>query len=309
MAALFFEVLQQVIVLFGLIIIGYMFNKTKMLNKVACKCISDIVVIFVAPCVIIKSFIRDYNPKMLSLLLMALGLSALLHIMMIIISKFVVRVKNVDNRRILTAAAVLSNAGFMALPLQQAIYGMDGVFFSAAYIAIFNITLWSYGIYEISGDKSMITPKKLMLSPGIIGVVIGTIIFVFSIKPPVIVDTLLTHISNLNVPLPLFVVGYYLAETDILKALKEKSVYICCALRLVIYPLLAILVLRLLNIESVLANTLVISVAAPVGATVSMFAEKFGGNTKLSVELVSLSTILSIVTMPVIISFSQMILR
>lgn len=303
----FLTVFGQVMILFLLMALGFVFNKTGKLNRETCKALSDIIVVFVAPCVIIKSFIRDYNPDMLKNLIIAIVLSAILHIAMIVISKLAFCKDEDKKRRVLTFASVFSNAGFIALPLQEAILGTDGVFYGAAYVAVFNIVLWSFGIVEMSGDKSLITPKKLLISPGIIGVVVGVILFVFSIKPPMVITSVIGHISALNLPIPMFVVGYYLAQTDIFKALKNSKLYLCLFLRLILYPIGALFVLKLLNIDSTLAVSLILGVCAPVGATATMFSEKFDGDTALSVELVSISTLFSMLTMPLITAFSQTI--
>lgn len=303
----FLTVFGQVLILFLLMAFGFVFNKTGKLKRETCKALSDIIVVFVAPCVIIKSFIRDYSPDMLINLLIAIGLSAALHIVMIVASKLIFRKAEDKKRRVLTFASVFSNAGFIALPLQEAILGADGVFYGAAYVAVFNIVLWSFGIVEMSGDKSLITPKKLLISPGIIGVVIGVILFVFSFKPPEVITSVIGHISALNLPIPMFVVGFYLAQTNIFKALKNSNLYLCLLLRLILYPLAALLVLRLLNVDSTLAISLILAVCAPVGATATMFSEKFSGDTELSVELVSISTLFSMLTMPLITAFSQTI--
>lgn len=304
----FLTVFEQVIVLFLLMALGVVFKKTGKLNQGMCKALSDIIVVFVAPCVIIKSFIRDYNPDMLKSLVIAFILSAALHIAMIVISKVVFCKSEEKKRRILTFASVFSNAGFIAIPLQEVILGGDGVFYGAAYLAVFNIFLWSFGIVEMSGDKSLITPKKLLVSPGIIGIVVGVILFVFSIKPPTVITAVIGHISALNLPIPMFIVGYYLAQTDIFKALKNPRLYLCLFLRLILYPIAALVIFRILNIDSTLAVALILAVCAPVGATVTMFSEKFDGDTTLSVELVSISTLFSILTMPLITAFSQTIL-
>ena len=304
----FFAVFQQVLILFLLIMMGFIFNKTGKLSKSSCKHISDIVVTFVTPCVIIKSFIRDYEPSMMKMLCLALGLSVILHLIMIAVSKMVMRYPDESKRRIMTFAAVFSNAGFIGLPLQEALLGADGVFYGAAYVVVFNIVLWSFGVVEMSGDRSMVTPRKLLVSPGIVGVVVGVILFAFSVKVPVVIGSAIDYVASLNVPLPMFVVGYYLAEADLLQALKDKSMYFCMALRLVIYPLGAILLLKLLNIDSTLAIALAVAVSSPVAATTSMFSEKFAGNTDLSVKLVAVSTLVSVLTMPCMIALAQLII-
>lgn len=304
----FLTVFEQVMVLFLLMALGFVFNKTGKLNQNTCKALSDIIVVFVAPCVIVKSFIMEYDPDMLMNLLIAIGISAALHIAMFVISKVVFCRSEEKKRRILTFASVFSNAGFIAIPLQKVILGDVGVFYGAAYLAVFNIFLWSFGIVEMSGDKSLITPKKLLVSPGIIGIVIGVVLFMLSYEPPTVITSVIGHISALNLPIPMFIVGYYIAQTNIFKALKNYRMYLCLLLRLILYPLAALLVFKLLDIDSTLAVSLILAVCAPVGATATMFSEKFDGDTKLSVELVSISTLFSMLTMPLITALSQTVL-
>ena len=178
----------------------------------------------------IASVLSFTAPAVRSAIALALAFSALLHVFMIASSKLVIKMPDDKKRRVAVYATVFSNAGFVALPLQEAILGGDGVFYGAAYIVIFNIAMWSFGVVEMSGDKTMVTPKKLLVSPGIIGVVVGVIIFAFSIKPPFVVTSVLSHMSALNVPLPMFVIGYHLAQTDILHVFKEKNSKINCYL-------------------------------------------------------------------------------
>jgi len=304
----FLTVLEQVVILFLLMALGFLFNKSGKLSRETCGKLSDIVGTRVAPCVIVKSFIRTYDPAQLRYLLYALGLSLLIHTVMAILSKVVLRHSDRKKRSVMVFASVFSNAGFIALPLAEALLGADGVFYSAAYIVIFNIFMWSFGILEMSGDRSMVTPKKLLVSPGIIGVVIGMLLFITSFRPPYAAMAVLEHVSALNVPLPMFIVGYYLAEADILHAFRNRELYFPMILRLLLFPALALGLLMLLRIDSTLSLTLLISVSAPVGATCSMFSEKFGGDTELSVKLVAVSTLLSILTMPVLVALAQSLL-
>ncbi len=303
----FLTVGEQVLVLFLLIATGFLCNKGKMLTKEANKRISDLVVIVVAPCVIIKSFLREFNPNMLKMLLLALLIAAAAHAVMYLLAVCLIRDKDEQRRRVLQFGAIFSNAGFIALPLQEALLGPDGVFFGAAYLVMFNIFAWSLGVCMMTGDKSKITVKKILFSPGIIGVVVGMILFVTSCPLPSFITATLTHISNLNTPLPMIVVGYYLAETNLVKTLKDKNSYLCAGVRLVLFPLLALGLMYVCGVRGAMLTSMVISLSAPVAAMTTMFSEKFGADTILSVQLVSLTTLFSLITMPVIVAISQML--
>ena len=306
----FLTVGEQVLVLFLLISVGFLCNKLQFLSREANKRISDLVVIVVAPCVIMKSFIREFNSEMLIQLLLALLVATVSHLVMILLSCLLIRDRHdSDEKRnkVLRFGAVFSNAGFIAIPMQEALLGADGVFFGAAYLVMFNIVSWSWGVCHISGDKSQITVKKILFSPGIIGVVFGMILFLFSIRLPNAIHTAISHIAALNTPLPMIVVGYYLAEVDLLQALKDKGSHLCLLFRLIAFPLLALGILYLCGVRGAMLVSMVIALSAPVAAMTTMFSEKFESDTILSVRLVSLSTLFSIVTMPAIVALSLMI--
>lgn len=303
----FLTVGSQVLILFLLMLIGFACNKTKILNEEANKRISDLVVILVTPCVIIQSFQREFDERLLFQICVALLISLIVHLAMILAVHIIFRSQPDKSRRVLKFASVFSNAGFIALPLQSALLGADGVLMGAAYLVVFNIMLWSYGITLMSGDKTMITPKKLLFSPGIIGVAIGMIVFIFSIKIPRVISSTIGYMAALNVPLPMIVVGYYLAKTNVLEVFRDIQSIKCIFVRLIVFPATTLALLYMCGIRGTMLCAMVIAMSAPVGATTTMFSEKFDGDTQLSVKLISLSTLLSIITMPIIVGVTQTI--
>ena len=113
--------------------------------------------------------------------------------------------------------------------------------------------------------------------------------------------------SALNLPLPMLMVGYYLGKADLLAAFKDGWSYVCMAMRLIVYPMILLAVLYMCGVRGNVLTVLVIGASAPVGATTTIFSAKFNRSTELSVRLVSLSTILSMLTMPLIVGLTQMI--
>ncbi len=300
-------VAEQVMILFILIAVGYFCNKKGLLSKEANKKISDLVVLIVAPCVIILSFERSYTPELLKNFGIAILIAAAAHILMAVTAHFLLRDRDALKRRVYLFGAVFSNAGFIAIPLQSALLGEEGVFYGAAYLVVFNIMMWSYGVVLMSGNTNRISPKKILLSPGIIGVAVGLVLFLGSVRLPMLIHRPMEYLAGLNVPLPMLVVGYYLADTDLKKAFSDKKSYGCMLLRLLVYPLATFGILYACGVCGALLTSMVISLSAPVGATVTMFSEKFDNDTNLSVQLVSLSTLLSMLTMPVIVALAHMV--
>lgn len=293
------------LILLILILIGVCLTKAKVLNENGVKCMTDTVLLLVTPCVIIKSFIREFDHNTLKKLLISFLIAFLSHIGFIILSHLILKDKDKTKEKVLRFGSVFSNCGFMSIPLQQAILGDEGVFYASSYVAIFNLFIWSYGIITISGDKKYLSPKKLVLNPGIIGLTIGLVIFLCSIPVPKIIAEPISYLAGLNTPIPMIIIGFHLANSDILEAIKNIKCLFAIAFRLLILPLLTLGVLYICGVRGVMLVSSVISCAAPVAAITTMFSAKFGADTSLSVNFVSLSTILSLATMPLLITFAQ----
>ena len=309
---MFSNVFTQVVILLILMGVGFIHTKAKMLNKNAVSCVTDLVLYAVTPCVIIHSFLREFDRETLKNLLLSFGLAVLTHLIFIILSHFVLHLKDNDKCRVLRFATIFSNCGFMSLPLQQAILGADGVLFCATYIATFNIIIWSYGTLLISGDKKFITPKKLLLNPGLIAVAIGLPLFITQIPLPTVIAQPINYLSALNTPLPMIIIGFHLANSDFSKIIRDKAALYAIFLRLVAFPLVVLAVLFALKVSNTIAISITISACAPVAAMSTMFAAKFKPHpqlVELSAGAVSLSTVLSLLTMPIIITLAQTIIK
>lgn len=302
----FLTVAQNVLTLLILIVIGYCCQKFKILNDATVKSCANLVLYIATPCVIIKSCIREFDVTMLRGFLIVAAVAAVNYALLIVVSQVCFREKDEARRRVLRFATVFSNAGYMGIPLQQAILGDEGVFYCAAYVIMHNIYMWSYGVICMSGDKRDLSPRKLIVTPGTIGVAIGMVLFLLSVPVPTLIVDAIGHMGQLNTSLPMLIVGYYMAQTDILGALKDVRSYLCIFLRLVGMPLLALGILLLVGLRGSVLVSCMICICAPVATTTTMFATRYDRNPLLSVNLVSLSTILSVITMPILIAITQL---
>ena len=126
----------------------------------------------------------------------------------------------------------------MAIPLQKALLGEDGVFYGAAYVAVFNLVLWSYGVMAMSGDRKALSARRLLLNPGVIGLAAGLLLFFTGIRLPAFLEAPVGHLAALNTPLPMLIVGFYLADADLKSAVRNKRLIASMGLRLLAVPLL-----------------------------------------------------------------------
>lgn len=302
---MFINVLTQVVILFILILIGVALSKGKVLNEKSVSGMTELVLILVTPCVIVKSFFREFNKADLKDLLVSFLLGVILHVGFIVLSMLFLRDKDKNRQVVLQYAAVFSNCGFMALPLQQALLGDNGVFLGSSFVAIFNAFVWSWGVWVMSGDKKSLKPLKIITRPAILALIIGLVVFLFSIPVPSVLSEPVSMLAALNTPLPMIIIGYHLSKSNVLKGLVDLKCIITILLRLIIYPIAAIVLMWLCGIKGDMLIAQAICCSAPVAAITTMFSSKYNRDTELSVNLVSLSTLLSLITMPLIIMLAE----
>ena len=311
------SVATQVVILFIIIGVGVVLSKAKVLTKERVSGLIDIVVYIVTPSNIIISFQREFKNE----LIVNLGLSFLAAFTVFFINclmaKVVIREKNPDKNCVIRFASAFPNAGYFALPLQRAILGDIGVFFGAAYIGMFHCYIWTYGVRLLekkaaTGDgavsqksNSISSLKKILLNPPIIGIFIGMILFMTEIELPTVIYSPLQAFSYLNTPLPMLIIGFYLANADLKATFSNLWVYIGAFLRLIASPAVALGVCFLLGADSDVATSCIIACSAPTAALSGMLAQKFGRDTEVPAGMISFTTIVCIITMPVMVAWAQ----
>ena len=300
-------VARQVAVLFVLMGFGAVMRKAGFFRENAIDGLVNILILVVTPCLIVDVFQRPFDPSMLKGLGLAFAIASLVHVVLILLAGAVVRHRDENVRRPLLLAAVFSNAGFMGIPLEQAVLGNEGVFYGIVYVVVFNLFMWSWGLRTICGSGNGL---KMWVNPGTVGIALGLPLFVFSVTLPDVIGVPVHHMANLNTPLAMIVIGYSLVGTELGKVMRTGAVYVAAILRLVACPLLLMAALypfrHLLDLNMMLALT--VAASAPVAAMVSMFASKYRRDVDISVAVVSGTTLLSILTMPVVIALAMEIL-
>ena len=300
-------VARQVAILFVLMGFGAAMRKAKLLGEGAVDGLVNVLILVVTPCLVVDVFQRPFDPAMLKGLGCAFAASAFVHVALIALAKAAVRNRDENARRPLLLAAVFSNAGFMGIPLEQAVLGDEGVFYGIVYVVVFNLFIWSWGLKTMSGGVSRL---KMWVNPGTVGVALGAPLFFCSAKLPEVVGVPVHHLANLNTPLAMIVIGHCLAGASFGKVLRTGSVYAAAAVRLVACPLLVVAALYPFRhaLERNMMLAMAVAASAPVAAMVSMFAAKFRRDVDVAVSVVTGTTLLSILTMPVAIAFAMAML-
>ena len=294
----------QVIILFILMFVGFISTKTKQITDKSIAGFVNILLYIVTPCLIVNSFLSvKFTSDTLKYLLIAAGCAVLSHIIGIAVS-FLIRDKEEAKKSVYRFGTVFSNAGYMGLPLAQAVFGNEGVFYGSVYVVLFNIIQWTYGItlYNKSGNSKL----KTLINPGTIGVVIGLPLFLLKISLPEIIGEPLGYLASLNTPIAMLVTGYYFALSDFRRGIKNAKLWLAIALRIIAIPMLALLLFKyVFGMSGVLLCCCVLPASAPTAVNTMVLASKYGADTDVALKLVTLSTALSIITMPLILAFAQ----
>ena len=312
MAESLITVAKQVGILFILMSVGFVCSKRKLVDDRAIKGIVEILVVFVTPCLIVNAFRRPFEPHLLDGLGWALGGAVISHALGILCAHLI-RTKDKAKESVLRFGIIFSNAGFMGIPLEQAILGNDGVFFGAVYVALFNFLCWSYGLIVMCGSLKDLKIASLAINPGTVGIAAGLPFFLFSWSLPSVLDVPMKMIADLNTPLAMIVVGYYLARADFSSVIKSRQAYFATFLRLIAIPLSVLFVFFALktvfSLNGTMVTSIVIAASAPIAALTSMLATRYDRDISLSVGLVAGTTLLSILTMPPIIGLAITVFR
>ena len=306
-------VANQVLIIFGLVVIGFILTKAKMLTEKGVKDLTNILLFVVTPCVLISSYQKEFSVSEAKKLGLAALLAIGIHIVAIVISSLVF-IKNDDKKfnRINNFASVYSNCGFMAIPLLSEALGAQGVFYGSMYLAVFTPLYWTHGVYVYTGgDKKEISLKKAFLNPGLIGTTLSLVLFItgFWFKdyiPSVNIavgtfKSVVSYMASLNTPLAMLVLGYYLANVNFLSCLKKPALYLVSILRLGVIPIIGIYIMKLLNVDMEIAKAIIIPAACPTATVTTLFASRFKLDAEYSAELVSATTLLSIITIPLVV--------
>jgi len=293
-------VVNQVAIMFIIIIIGYICKKLGFVNREVIKGMNEILLNLAIPAMVLASFNQDIPKSALSGGLVVFVFALLSHIASIILGSILF--KKYPNRQkiVMQFVLVFSNCAFMGYPIMGGIFGGIGVFYTSLYVVVFNLFLWSYGIMLFTGARDFKTIKKALLNPGTLATLLGLILLISPFKLPVIIAGVTSLVGGLTTPLAMIVIGAMLAEVKITELFRGLSIYYITLLRLVTLPILSYLVLFPFVKDQVVLATCVLLTAMPAASNTVIFSGKFDGDSILASKIVVLSTGLSMVTIPAI---------
>lgn len=300
----FLTVLNQVSVLFLLMGVGYALSLGKVINDDCSSRLTTFLCYIVCPAVILYAFQIKFSSDMFrNLIIMAVAAAVIMAASIIIIHIVFNKktVKNADTRHVLQFSSVYSNCGFMGYPLLQAIAGNTGLFYGSVFNGIFNIFAWTHGISLFSGKVTGKSALKGFLNPNILALFVGIVLFRFSIILPDPFYSTVKYIAQLNTPLSMIIIGTTLTEIPIAKIFLGVPVWVGTFARNVAVPLGVLFGLHFAGLSGNILMCLTILCACPTAGLTVIFAKLSGKDTVFSGKLITLSTLISVISIPALI--------
>ncbi|WP_287989440.1 AEC family transporter [Ruminococcus sp.] len=299
--------LRQIVIMFIILIIGLGCSMKGLITKEGNKQLSKVALYIVNPLLIFMSYQDcEYSSTLLKGLLWSFLLSGISFGVMILLSTLIISQKRPEHS-LERFSVVYSNCGFIGMPLIRGIYGTEGVLYLTAYITLFNILVWTHGYMTMKESRDFKSFVKAASSPSVIAVFIGLVFYLAQIRLPDVLHTSLQYVSDMNTPLAMLIAGSATAQTNIIKALKNKALYMVSVYKLLALPLVAFLLVHFLPAPHMVKMVVLIASACPVATTGTMFAIQFDKNPERCSEFFAVTTLLSGITLPIVTMLGEML--
>ncbi|NLW17413.1 MAG: AEC family transporter [Firmicutes bacterium] len=304
----FQNVLNQILVLFLILIVGYVARRLRVFGEEMTKGLSSFLLKVALPALIVDSLQQSFTPELLRASGQVLVIAFVVYLASGLLALLVGKLLKAPATDIgvYRFALMFSNVGFMGYPVVNAVFGSEAVFYAAIYNLPFNLIVFTVGILIISlggqRETQKITPA-MFFNPATVSVAIGFMFFLFSVKLPTPLAITVEQLGSLTTPLSMILIGALLANSNFKEMLGNWRIYVVSSLRLLVIPLTIWLVLRNVTTDPLLIGVPTIIGAMPVAANSAILAQEYGANSFLASQMVFVSTLLSVVTIPLIAYF------
>ena len=298
----FFKMVDVQTVLFIYMAVGFGCRKAGIFNDVARDKLTDFVVFVTLPCMIFESFNMAFSLESLKqgalALLIAVGMSCVA----LLLGKVLYNRFPYEEKSILQYGTLVSNSGFAGLPVVSGAYGDEGLFLGSLFIIPTRILMWSAGISLFTRADAKQAVNKVLLNPGIIAVEVGLVRMLFQIPLPHFVDTAVDNLGGCTSPMAMALVGAILVDVPLKTVFDLKSFYLV-AVRQFLLPGICLAALRLLHVDPLTIGVSVVITGMPIGSTTAILAQKYVADAKFASKCVFISTLTSLVTVPILTLF------
>lgn len=301
----FFQMAQIQSVLFIYMLIGFAARKTGKVQSSARQSINNLLLYVCLPCMIFQSFDLEMNAETFKTGAVAMLAALFSALVALVLGRFLYSWAPPEERSILQYGTLVSNSGFAGLPVVESAYGAQGLFIGSLYIIPTRILMWSAGISLFTDAPLAKRVKSVLTNPGILAVFAGLLRMVLRPAFPAPVTKALGALGSMTTPMAMILIGMILAEVELRRVtdILEPKAFFLVGVRQFLQPLIALMVLRLFHVDSLTLSVAVVLTGMPIGSTTALLADQYGANAAFASKCVFVSTLTSLVTIPILTLF------
>lgn len=287
---------KQIAELFIMILLGFILVKSSLLTKHDSKVLSTVALYIVTPCVIINSFQVQYSQDVKNGIILSFLAAIIVHVIYIVGARILGKVYTLNG--VEKATIIYTNAGNLIIPLVQALLGKEWVVYTTGYILVTTVFIWTHGRMLICEEKGF-NVKDLLKNVNVIASVIGILMFALKIQLPSLITETMDSMSATIAPICMIVAGMNVKD-----CLKNKRLYVITFLKMIVFPLFAVILFKFTNLSSMAKNgdmILLISLlasVAPTAASVTQIAQIYDADSEYASAYYFITTMLCILTVP-----------
>ncbi|RKD33056.1 AEC family transporter [Lacrimispora algidixylanolytica] len=284
--------------LFLLVAAGIILRKKGILHEEAKAVLTDLVIYFILPCNIISSFLIEFNRKVFMEFAIILVIASLIQVVCLILANTLYKKEPDSRKKVLQYGTVCSNAGFMGNPIAEGVYGAQGLMFASIFLIPQRIVMWSAGVsyFTESPDRKTVV-KKVLTHPCIIAVYIGVFFLVTQLKMPEFLENTIRGVGGCTTTVSMVLIGTILAEVK-LKSMLDWGIVKYTVIRLFLIPFMVFIACRIFSVDPMLSGVSILLAGMPAGSTTAILAAKYNGDYIFATKCVVVTTLLSLVTIP-----------
>ena len=300
-----FLLFKQIAQFFIMIIMGYTLVKLKIVKSEDSKVLSMVCLYLIMPCVIINSFLIEFTPEKLKGLGLAVGVAIVIHFVAWVFIRILGKVLNFNP--VEKASVMYSNAANMVIPVVMSVLGDEWVLYSSAFVSVQLVLLWTHCKSMLSNEKGF-ELKKIYTNINLIAIFIGILLFITKIHIPSVLQGTLKSVGGTVAPISMIITGMIMAGAELKKVFSNGRIYLVLFFRMIFFPFIVFMIIYFTGITKVIDNGAMIllvtfiATITPTASSITQMAQVYGNNEQYAGAINIMTTIVSIVTMPIMVA-------
>ncbi|BFK65624.1 AEC family transporter [Dorea formicigenerans] len=293
--------LQQMGILFVYMMIGYVACKKEYFDQEFGKKLSWLVVNVANPMLAISAVVNNEEQIAKKDFYVTVLLAICFYAFFLILAQILPRLIGVQNSDIgvYKMMTTFNNIGFMGFPVIAAAYGNGALIYAVPFSIMFNILCYTWGIQTLCGGGEKGNWKRI-INIGTISGIISIVLFFMQIPVPKMICSLSAGLSNLTGPLSMLVIGISIAAMELKDLFTDVKLLKFALIKLLAVPVAAMLLVCQVIDNRLICEVFLVMMATPAASMCAMLSQQYGGDYELAAKGVALTTILSVVTMPIV---------